>query len=81
MAGRSSAHEAIMDRRVDDAHSGEALFTKTREVQEGNGDLHHNIPLEAVGLLGLDKEATVKIDIYPNSYAVTVEEGGDEADE
>lgn len=50
----------------------DVLFTEERDVQErGTGDsLYHNIPMEAVRLLGISKGDTVEIDIERDQYVV-----------
>jgi len=61
-----------MDERDQLAEPGEPLFTVNRSVRvDGSGEgLVHNIPSEAVGLLELNEQDAVEIDIYQNGYVV-----------
>jgi len=65
-----------MQERKRIADDDEPIVTVEREVRRdgGGSGYKHNIPTEAVQILGeVDLESTAKIDVYSNGYVVTFE--------
>lgn len=70
-----SVDDRIMSERKRVADAGEPIVTEERSVRPdgGGSGFKHNIPEQAVEIIGVEKTSKAVIDVYADGYVVRFE--------